>query len=190
MKRQQVAALVAFSLAALGSPALADGFAISWWTIDGGGTVGTAAGGSFALCGTIGQHDAGRPMIGGDYQVQGGFWTGAMRIVSDVAEPEVEGTSGGPADFVFGIDGAAPNPFRARAAVSFELPSRQPVRLAIFDPSGRLCRTLIDGGVEAGRHVSTWDGRDDEGRALASGVYFAVLSSPLGQLREKLVKVR
>jgi hypothetical protein len=53
----------------------AQDYAITWYTIDGGG--GTSTGGDFSLSGTIGQHDAGGPMTGGDFSVTGGFWVGA-----------------------------------------------------------------------------------------------------------------
>jgi hypothetical protein len=55
------------------APALAQP-TISWYTIDGGG--GTSAGGAFTISGTIGQPDAGGPMIGGDFSIDGGFWVG------------------------------------------------------------------------------------------------------------------
>lgn len=48
------------------------GYDLSWHTVDGGGTI-FAAGGSYALAGTIGQADAGT-QIGGAYALQGGFW--------------------------------------------------------------------------------------------------------------------
>ena len=68
--------LVAISLTALAAPvAMGQDFSISWYTIDGGG--GTSSGGDFVLSGTIGQHDAGGPMVGGDFSVTGGFWVGA-----------------------------------------------------------------------------------------------------------------
>lgn len=50
-------------------------FAIDWHTIDTGG--GTSTGGALKLTGTIGQHDAGAPMTGGDLSLTGGFWGGA-----------------------------------------------------------------------------------------------------------------
>jgi len=53
--------------------ALAEDFAVDWYTIDGGG--GFSTGGSFELGGTIGQPDAG-VMTGGDFQLAGGFWHG------------------------------------------------------------------------------------------------------------------
>jgi len=50
----------------------AQGFAIDWFTIDGGG--GTSTGGVYSVTGTVGQPDAGT-LIGGSYQVEGGFWS-------------------------------------------------------------------------------------------------------------------
>ena len=55
----------------------AQSYAIDWFTIDGGG--GTSTGGVFSVSGTIGQPDAGGPMVGGSYSLEGGFW--ALPIV-------------------------------------------------------------------------------------------------------------
>ena len=64
------------SAVALASPA--QNYAISWWTVDGGG--GTfSTGGSYSLGGTIGQTD-GRVLEGGDYRLAGGFWGGAAAL--------------------------------------------------------------------------------------------------------------
>jgi hypothetical protein len=49
------------------------GYSISWWTVDGGGEISTAAGGAYALSATVGQPDAGL-MLGGNYALTGGFW--------------------------------------------------------------------------------------------------------------------
>ena len=56
------------------STAQAQVYTIPWHTIDGGG--GSSSGGNFALQGTIGQHDAGPEMTGGNYSVTGGYWVG------------------------------------------------------------------------------------------------------------------
>ncbi len=53
--------------------ALAQGFAIDWWTVDSGGAAFTT-GGDFELSGTIGQPDAGEVLTGGDFELIGGFW--------------------------------------------------------------------------------------------------------------------
>jgi hypothetical protein len=51
----------------------AESYAIDWFTIDGGG--GTSTGGVYSVSGTIGQHDAGGPMTGGNFSLIGGFWS-------------------------------------------------------------------------------------------------------------------
>jgi hypothetical protein len=54
-------------------------YAISWWTVDGGG--GASQGGPYALTGTIGQPDAGG-MAGGTFALRGGFWSGPLEYVA------------------------------------------------------------------------------------------------------------
>ncbi len=70
--------------------------------------------------------------------------------------------------------GLAPNPLTAGEAgrISYTLEEDGPVRLAIYDLAGRQVRTLIDEQVSAGGHTVLWDGRNDSGSAVASGVYF------------------
>lgn len=70
-----------------------------------------------------------------------------------------------------------PNPFNPSTMVRFALPEEQWVRLTIFDLRGRRVRGLLDARVEAGFHRESWDGRDDSGRSVASGVYFVQLRS-------------
>ncbi len=68
-----------------------------------------------------------------------------------------------------------PNPFTPSTMVSFELREAGPVSLRIYDSSGRLVRTLADGRVTAGPHSVAWNGRDDRGTRVASGVYLTRL---------------
>jgi len=56
-------------------------YSIDWYTVAGGG--GTSTGGTYAVSGTIGQHDAGGPMAGGSYSLTGGFWA----IISVIQTP-------------------------------------------------------------------------------------------------------
>lgn len=69
------------SLALMVSTAQAQNFAIDWFTIDGGG--GASSGGAYTLSGTIGQPDAG-VMSGGNFTLQGGFWS----VVAAIQNPE------------------------------------------------------------------------------------------------------
>lgn len=53
-------------------PTWAQQYSVDWYKVAGGG--GTSTGGTYAVSGTIGQHDAGGPMTGGNYSLTGGFW--------------------------------------------------------------------------------------------------------------------
>lgn len=64
-----------------------------------------------------------------------------------------------------------PNPFNPSTTIRFELAARGPASLRVYDVRGHLVRTLVDGDADAGTTSVTWDGRDDSGRAVASGVY-------------------
>ena len=65
------------------------------------------------------------------------------------------------------LNGAFPNPFNPVTRLTYFVPERQHVRLAVYDVTGRLAAKLVDGMVEAGEHAVEW--RAD---GLASGVYF------------------
>lgn len=68
----------------------------------------------------------------------------------------------------------APNPFNASTAISFLIPfglAQEATRLSIYNLAGQLVRVLHPDAQQAGEHSLSWDGRDDYGRAVASGVY-------------------
>ena len=66
---------------------------------------------------------------------------------------------------------ASPNPFNPQTSVSFDLPRDGRATLRVYDLSGRLVRTLVDGDLSAGEHVVTWSGDDETGRGVATGTY-------------------
>jgi hypothetical protein len=68
-----------------------------------------------------------------------------------------------------------PNPFNPQTAISFSLAQRGAMTLAVYDVAGRRVRTLLDEIRAAGAHTVTWDGRNDAGQRVASGVYFCKL---------------
>ncbi len=66
-----------------------------------------------------------------------------------------------------------PNPFNPSTEIRFELPEATNVNLVIYDSAGRRLRTLLtEAAYEAGVHGVVWDGQDDSGRSLPSGIYF------------------
>ena len=69
-----------------------------------------------------------------------------------------------------------PNPMNPTTRIAYTLGrADERARLAVFDVTGRLIRTLLDDRVAAGPHEVTWDGRDDAGRGVGSGLYFVRL---------------
>lgn len=70
---------------------------------------------------------------------------------------------------------AIPNPFNPITQLEFRVATTEQVELRIHDVAGRLVRTLFRGRLEPGVHRRTWDGRDDAGSTVASGVYVARL---------------
>lgn len=71
----------------------------------------------------------------------------------------------------------APEPFGPATTIGFALERAARGDLSIFDLSGRRVRLMASGWLEAGPHVLTWDGTDDQGRRLAPGVYFYRLNT-------------
>jgi FlgD Ig-like domain/FG-GAP-like repeat len=69
----------------------------------------------------------------------------------------------------------APNPTSGPTLFSFELPVRAQVRLDVYDVRGHRVRAVFKEEVPEGSHTLSWDGRDDSGQSLASGLYFAQL---------------
>ena len=66
----------------------------------------------------------------------------------------------------------APNPFNPETSIRYSLEHDSFVQLCVLDARGRLVRRLLDEFVEAGDRSVSWDGRNDAGRQVASGVYY------------------
>jgi hypothetical protein len=83
-----------------------------------------------------------------------------------------------------------PNPFNPQTQIAFDLPSAGLAEIRIYDVLGRLVRTLVDEKRPAGYQILRWDGRDDDGRVVASGMYFYRLLAPGVDESRKMVVVR
>ena len=85
-----------------------------------------------------------------------------------------------------------PNPFNAGTVIDFSLPTPGEVRLSVYNLAGQEVTTLVQGRSVAGTHRVQWDGRGDDGRQLASGIYLYRLSAKDGgqALTRKLALIR
>jgi hypothetical protein len=83
-----------------------------------------------------------------------------------------------------------PNPFNPSTTISFQLPVVSEVKLAIYNSNGQLVRTLYSGERAAGRHRVVWDGRDDHGQRVASGVYIYLIRAGSFAAQHKLLLMK
>jgi len=83
-----------------------------------------------------------------------------------------------------------PNPFNPSTTIRYYIPYRARVRLDIYDVTGRLVRRLVNTDQRAGRYEVGWDGRNEEGRNVDSGVYFYRLTACKKAITRKLVVLR
>jgi hypothetical protein len=88
------------------------------------------------------------------------------------------------------LSAPAPNPLRGSCTMRLALPRAAAATLAVYDQQGRHVRTLLSGAQPAGEHPVTWDGRDDGGRGVASGIYFVRLDCEGRTLTRRIAALR
>jgi hypothetical protein len=115
-------------------------------------------------------------------------------LLDDFELRGIPGSSGVPADVARAhakpLLRTSPNPFHARTTLAFRLPRSGPATLRILDCAGRLVRNLHAGETDAGLHQLTWDGRDDQDRRVAAGVYLARVTANGASDQETILLVR
>ena len=83
-----------------------------------------------------------------------------------------------------------PNPFNPSTTISFGIDKDGPVLLQVFDIRGALVKTLENRSYPAGSYTSVWQGTNDNGRRVASGIYFYSLSTSGGEITRKMILLR
>ena len=163
----RILALAAAALALVAAAALADGetnrgnYLLGSSVVSAGGSPG--GNGNFISVGTVGETAVG---IGSNASrfLSSGFWR-KLSVSTGVIENVI------PEIFRNALFGNAPNPFNPVTTIRYETAGTAPVAISIYSVQGRLVRTLVDETMGPGRHETIWDGRDDYGTSVASGVY-------------------
>jgi hypothetical protein len=119
----------------------------------------------------------------------------ALDFVGNESDPASAGTvtavAGPVIPKTFGLYPNVPNPFNPTTVIRYDVPpSGGAVTLRIYDVSGKLVRTLVDGPQTAGQKTAAWNGRDNRGHSVASGVYFYQLQAPGYEKTLKMVLVQ
>ncbi|MEO0077226.1 MAG: T9SS type A sorting domain-containing protein [candidate division WOR-3 bacterium] len=83
-----------------------------------------------------------------------------------------------------------PNPFKSQTKIRYTLPAESKVTLSIYDVSGRLVKTLINKHQTTGTYSINWDGKDNDDRTLAQGVYFYRLTTANFSTTKRLVFIK
>ncbi|MCK9996679.1 MAG: hypothetical protein KAH56_10435 [Candidatus Krumholzibacteria bacterium] len=118
-----------------------------------------------------------------EYDKDGTYELTIMQGVSEVPdEPDLPSATA--------LSGVHPNPFNPQTTISYELAVAAVVELEIYDVKGARVRRLVREAMPAGRHTAVWNGEDDAGARVASGVYLARFSAGAYRDFTKLVMVK
>lgn len=90
----------------------------------------------------------------------------------------------------FAVEPNYPNPFNPSTTIRFQLPRAGDVRLVIYNLMGQPVRTLLSARAPEGVHKQVWDGRDDRGKEVSSGVYIYRLTTKDFTESRKMVLIR
>jgi len=84
----------------------------------------------------------------------------------------------------------SPNPFSSGTEISYELKDSAPFTLSIYNLKGQKVRSLLQAEGRAGSHSTRWDGRDDSGRQVSSGIYLCRISSAGQSFTRRMVLLK
>jgi hypothetical protein len=84
----------------------------------------------------------------------------------------------------------SPNPFTELTRIRYHLAKRGDVSLKIYNVSGQLVRTVVDGSLDPGRYTFDWDCRNDRSRRVAPGAYFCRMSAPGYEMTKKILLIK
>jgi flagellar hook assembly protein FlgD len=90
----------------------------------------------------------------------------------------------------FTLDQNYPNPFNPKTTIAYNLKERSEVKIEVFNLAGQLVNVLVDQPQGAGTYRLEWDGHDQQGNEMASGLYFYRLSTNLERQTKKMLLVR
>ena len=98
------------------------------------------------------------------------YWTADTCAGTDVKDIRKSGTASLPTSYSLGQN--YPNPFNASTVIQFALPKTSAVKLEVFNVLGQKVVTLVDEELQAGYKQIVWDGKDQKGNPVATGIYF------------------
>ncbi|MDZ4122257.1 MAG: T9SS type A sorting domain-containing protein [Candidatus Cloacimonadaceae bacterium] len=89
-----------------------------------------------------------------------------------------------------GLESIHPNPFNPQTTISYSLPTNQKVQLNIYNLKGQLVKSLVDADMVSGRHSIVWNGLDNSGSKVSSGMYFVRMDTATGSSSRKVMLLK
>ena len=83
-----------------------------------------------------------------------------------------------------------PNPFNPETNISFSIPTKQKITLTIYNLKGQKVRELVSGQLASGLHSVVWEGKDDNGKSVSSGLYFYKLRTDQKEISKKMLLLK
>jgi hypothetical protein len=111
------------------------------------------------------------------FDADGFLWVGTNKGLYRFEESPVSVRDVTPKPVFVSIDGVSPNPFNASTSITFSLPKPGMAVLTVYSLAGQKVRTLVSERMNAGKHTAIWDGRDERGGAVSSGIFITTLQS-------------
>lgn len=115
------------------------------------------------------------PPVPNDFQILDGVLVDLGGNIDAINNIEIGNLKPVPTDYA--LDQNLPNPFNPSTTIKYQLPASGEVSLVIYNLLGQQVRTLVKDNLEAGFHSVLWDGKDELGKQVASGVYIYRLQS-------------
>jgi len=113
-----------------------------------------------------------------------------VTVGGTLQKPLADGELGDIAQYVFALCRNYPNPFNSETRISFALPKEMQVTLRIYNLFGEEVAQLYDGKMTAGTHSLIWNGRNQSGQPVTSGLYLYRLESEQATLTGKMILMR
>jgi flagellar hook assembly protein FlgD len=83
-----------------------------------------------------------------------------------------------------------PNPFNPQTNISFTVPSSGNINLTVYNITGQRVATLVDGYQHSGEHNVQWNGLDQNGNQVSSGIYFYSLKTDASSMTKSMVLLK
>jgi len=122
------------------------------------------------------------------YRGDGVDITAITDIIDGLLVMDIADVKSVPEQFV--LEQNYPNPFNPSTMIRFNIDKIQKVNLRIYNNEGKLIRTVIDGRTGSGSNEVTWDGRNESGQPVSSGVYFYELQGETSRRFRKMMLIR